>query len=150
MLQTRTVVLSSSVSRLTSSTETNYVTLPGPAVGADIFLNVTSLTGSGATVLVAIQKGWLDIANSDGTIGNTTTGSVNWVDQWAFTTVTTSTGSRQLSLGTSANSESAWKQNTITTNVQNAGPLGDLFRVAWQVAGTTPNVSFTVVGKFYF
>src|ERR1041385_5840036 len=149
-MQAHTVLLSSSVSRTTSSNESNYAILPDPAVGADIFLNVTSLTGSSATVIVSIQKGWLDLANTDSVIGTGTTGSINWVDQWAFTSVNTSTASRQLSIGTTGNSESAWKQGNISSNTQNAGPPGDMFRVAWQVSGTSPNASFSVVGKFYY
>lgn len=152
-LQTRTVLLTSSTARTTSSTETNYVVLPAPALNADLFLNVVSLTGSAATLLVTIQKGWLDLANADITINQGTTGSVNWIDQWSFTTVTTSTGSRQLSLGTTGNSETAWKQNAIASNTQNAGPLGDMFRIGWQIGispGSSPSASFSVVGKFYY
>jgi len=151
MLSTKTVLLSSSVSRTTSSTETNYAILPAPAQGADILLNVTSLTGTGATVIVVIQKGWRDLANTDSTVGIETTGNINWVDQWAFTSVNTSTGSRQLSLGTTGNSETAWKQDAIASNTQNAGPLGDMFRVAWIISGAfSPTASFSVVGKFYY
>jgi hypothetical protein len=150
MLDGVTVLMSSSVSRTTSTTETNFVVLPSCAQGADIFLNVGSLTGSGATLIVAIQKGWVDLASTDSVIGVATSGTINWIDQWSFTQVTTSTGTRHLSLGTSGNSENAWAQDALATNIQQAGPLGDLFRVSWQVGGTTPVASFSVVGKFYF
>ncbi len=150
MLQCRTVLLTSSVSRTTSSNETVYTVLPACAVGADLFLNVTSLTGSGGTLIVSVQKGWLDLANSDVTIGVGTTGALNWIDQWSFTQTTTSTASRHLSLGTTGNSENAWAQGTLASNTQQAGPIGDMFRIAWQVGGTTPSASFSVVGKFYF
>jgi hypothetical protein len=143
----KTVVLSASSAKTTTGTETNFFSLPQPAIGADFLLNV-SATSSPTSLIVTVQKGWQDIAAGDTVIGGTTTGSMNWIDQWTFTTMST-TGSRQLSVGNIyATSETAWKQNAASSNTQNAGPLGDLFRIAWQISGTS--FTFSVLGKFYF
>ncbi len=152
MLTGPTVLMTSSVARTTSSNETNTVRLPQSASGVDLVLNVTSLTGNAATLIVVIQKGWIDLSSTDGVIGNGTTGVENWMDFATFATVSTSTAFQYLPLVQTMTSTKAITitQGSMAPNTQVSGIPGDLFRVAWNVGGTTPVASFSVVASFYY
>ena len=139
----------------TSGTQANFWMIPGggAAVGADFLLNVSAASGTNPTLIVTIQKGWLDVGTSDTSdTGDQTTGSMNWIDQWSFAQQTGTTSIPiQLCLGTTGNSQNAGTQNTMSANTQHAGRLGQFFRVAHQIGGTnTPTFTYTVVAVFDF
>lgn len=150
----RTVVMTTSASRTTSSTASNYVVLQAPAEEAFIKLEVTALTAnSAAALIVTIQQGIRDIDTSvDIVDGMPTTGNIVWDDGFSFTTITTSTAIRYLRLSrTTTSAESAASANAQTSNIQKSSYLGDMFRVGWQLSGAgSTATTFSVIGKFVY
>lgn len=154
-LNSRTVIMQPSAAQTSTGTAgaNNYVTLPSPAWGAWFFLECTAVSGTTPTLIVTIQDGWLDIGSGDTAIGWSPTGSENFVDGRSFTQIT-GTANRIMKVGTLSGQsnvyEAAFSQNALASNTQTAGPLGDTFRVAWQITGSSPSFTFSVLGKFFF
>lgn len=150
MQSSATVVLQPSTTKIATGVAANHWNATEVAWAADIIMVVSAASGTSPTLIVALQKGYYAPATGDTTIGSKTTGTLTWIDQWAFTSVAAA-GTRQLSIGVSGSTfEGAVTTNSIASNTQHAGPLGDLFRIAWQIGGTNPSFTFSVTGKFYF
>lgn len=145
----RTVVLSPSTSKTATATETGFVVFPAAAIGAIILLECTGGGTNSPALTVTIQQGILGIAAGDTSAGKDTSGSYTWDDAYSFATVTLSVTSRILRLGTTtSNTERTASANALGQSVLTGGPLGDAFRVSWQMTGSA--VTFAVVGKFFF
>lgn len=139
----RTIVLLSSAVR-TASGQGNLVTIPGRFTAAKIRVRVSAASGTSETLDVLIQDGMRDIetGNLEGTdVG----GSYVWDDFAAFTQMT-ATGNRYIRVVGGGNVEHAASDSALSAGVRN-GPIGDVWRVDWNIAGTNPSFTFYVLAQ---
>ncbi len=139
----RTVVLLPSVARAASG-QGLLVTIPGRFTAAKIRLSVSAASGTSETLDVLIQDGMRDI-QTGALEGTDVTGSYVWDDFAAFTQVT-GTGSRYIRVVGGGNIEHAASDSALAAGVRN-GPIGDVWRVDWNIGGTNPSFTFYVLAQ---
>ena len=139
----RTIVLLPSVAR-TASGQGLLVTIPGRFTAAKIRLRVSAASGTSETLDVLIQDGMKDI-QTGALEGTDTTGSYIWDDFAAFTQMTAA-GNRYVRVVGGGNVEHAASDSALAAGVRN-GPIGDVWRIDWNISGTNPSFTFFVLAQ---
>jgi len=140
----RTIVLLPSVAR-TSSGQGNLVTIPGRFTAAKIRLRVSAASGTSETLNVFIQDGMRDIETGD-IEGTDVGGSYVWDDFAAFTQMT-GTGNNYIRVVGGGNVVHAGSDSALSAGTVRNGPIGDVWRVDWNIAATTPSFTFYVLAQ---
>lgn len=102
---------------------------------ADIFLNVTAVSGTTPTLNVFLQK--LSPDNS------------TWQDIAACTQVTTATGNQSFTPISASQVPFAPTDATLTQTTMKLAAMGSTWRVKYVIAGTNPSYTFAVFANFF-
>lgn len=139
----RTIVLLPSAARTTSG-QGLLVTIPGRFTAAKIRLRVSAASGTSETLDVFIQDGMRDIEAGD-LEGTDVGGSYVWDDFAAFDQMTAA-GNDYIRVVGGGNVVHAGSDSALATGVRN-GPIGDVWRVDWNIGGTNPSFTFFVLAQ---
>jgi hypothetical protein len=140
----RTIVLLSSAAR-TSSGQGVLVTIPGRFTAAKIRLRVSAASGTSETLNVFIQDGMRDIETGD-LEGTDVGGSYVWDDFAAFTQMT-GAGNNYIRVVGGGNVVHAGSDSALSAASVRNGPIGDVWRVDWNIGGTNPSFTFYVLAQ---
>lgn len=141
----REMVLVPRAARTTDSTSTDIV-LPDAYTAAIVKLEVHDTpTGTTPTLNVYVQQKLPTAATADAAQA-VPTGTAAYDDFISFTQVT-ATGYRTARVVGGGNVEAASSDGALAAGVRN-GPLGRVWRVKWDVGGTSPSFDFSVVAQF--
>ncbi len=122
------------------------INIPMGYLGAIIGLNVTAASGTSPTLNVFVQNKMTLAAGTD-LNGQFPTGSTAYDDLAAFNTAS-GAGLRVFRiLQGFGNVESQQVQAGLAPGTARTGPIGDLWRIAYTVAGTSPSFTFSVTAK---
>ena len=135
----RTVVLLPNAAR-TASGQGNLITIPGRFTAAKIRLRVSAASGTSPTLNVFIQDGMRDIETGD-IEGTDVGGSYVWDDFAAFTQMTAA-GNNYIRVVGGGNVVHAGSDSALSAASVRNGPIGDVWRIDWNIAGTNPSFTF--------
>jgi len=122
------------------------INIPMGYLGAMIALNVTAASGTSPTLNVFVQNKFTLAAVTD-LNGQFPLGTGTYDDLAAFAQMTT-TGTRVFRiLQGFGSTENALTQAALTAASARTGPIGDLWRVAYNIGGTSPSFTFSVTAK---
>jgi len=143
-LGSRTMVLLASVVR-TASGQGGIIVPIGRFTSARIWLNVTAASGTSETLNVLIQDGMRDI-QAGAVEGDATAGAYVWDDYGAFDQMT-AVGTDYIRTVGGGNVVHTGSDSALTAGTVRNGPIGDVWRVDWNIAGTNPSFTFYVLAQ---
>ena len=107
-------------------------------------VDVTAISGAGATLTVYIQNG-LRSAGTGASVGDDADGAKIWDDFVAFDAMT-ATSRQWLRLVGGGSLLSAASDAALAADTVRNGPLGGPMRIKYNISGSTPSITFSVVG----
>lgn len=144
----KTVVLKTSAAATTGTNAGSEVVIPPGCRGIIVYADVTAASGTSPTLNLYIQDGFRAIASTDAAGGNTT-GSYFFQDYISFTQITTA-ADKIARKDFTGEEESAATDVTLTAGQLRNGPMSNIIRAKWVVAGTNPSFTFSVIAHLVF
>lgn len=122
------------------------ITIPPGFRSVRIVLDVTAASGTTPTLNVYLQDALIFAAAAD-IIASRPSGTKTWNDFGAFAQMTT-TGVRHMGIIPGSAFEAEAQDAAVAAGSVRAGPIGGRWRVKWDVGGTSPSFTFSVIAEF--
>lgn len=127
---------------ITATSTFAHVVVPERFTAVNVYVKVGTIAATTPSYIFRVQQGMQDItAASDTTIGQSTTGSMDFWDYASFTAITASSAERRMAIVGGSSVEFAHADGSLAGASIRNGPIGAIWRAQVTVTGTSPSLT---------